>query len=190
MGYALEEAHRGARVTLPELFVTFLKVSLCGFGGPIVWARRFIVERRHWLSDQEFADLLGLCQFLPGPNVASITVCLGSKLRGPAGALAALAGFIVIPWSVGFALGALYLHFADIGPLKGVLRGVSAVGAGLIMATGLRLLKPHRDRPIAVLFAALAFLGLAMARLPLLLVVVALAPLSIAAGRTVSANHR
>jgi chromate transporter len=190
MAYALGEAHSGARVTLPALFVTFLKVSLCGFGGPIVWARRFIVEQRHWLSDPEFADLLGLCQFLPGPNVASITVCLGSKLRGPAGALVALAGFIVIPWSVGFALGALFLHFADIGPLQGVLRGVSAVGAGLIMATGLRLLMPHRDRPVALLFAALAFIGLAMAKLPLLVVVVALAPLSIAAARTVSASRR
>jgi chromate transporter len=188
MAEALETGHSGERVTLPALFVTFLKISLCGFGGPIVWARRFIVQQQHWLSDQEFADLLGLCQFLPGPNVASITVCLGSKLRGPAGAVAALAGFIVIPWLVGFALGALFLHFADVGPLQGMLRGVSAVGAGLIIATGLRLLMPHRDRPMALLFAALAFLGLAMAKLPLLVVVVLLAPLSIAAARTVRAN--
>src|SRR5947208_9270741 len=151
MAYAPEVAHSGARVTLPALFVTFLKVSLYGFGGPVVWARRFIVEQRHWLSDQDFADLLSLCQFLPGPNVASITVCLGSKLRGPAGAVVALAGFIVIPWSVGFALGALLLHFGSVGPLPGMLRGVSAVGAGLIIATGLRLLMPHRDRPVALL---------------------------------------
>ena len=185
MAYALEEAHSGARVTLPALFVTFLKVSLYGFGGPVVWARRFIVEQRHWLSDQDFADLLSLCQFLPGPNVASITVCLGSKLRGRAGAVVALAGFIVIPWSVGFAIGTLFLHYADVGPLQGVLRGVSAVGAGLIMATGLKLLMPHRDRPMALLFAVLAFLGLAIAKLPLLLVVLALAPVSIAAARSV-----
>ena len=188
MAYALAEGEPQRPVSLPALFVTFLKVSLCGFGGPIVWARRFIVEQRHWLSDQEFADLLSLCQFLPGPNVASITVCLGSKLRGPAGAAAALAGFIIIPSSVGFVLGALLLHFGSVGPLPGMLRGVSAVGAGLIIATGLRLLMPHRDRPVALLFAALAFLGLAMAKLPLLLVVVALAPLSIAAARTVRAT--
>src|SRR5436305_12359614 len=99
---ALNQVEARLAVTLPQLFVTFLKVSLCGFGGPIVWARRFIVEQQHWLTDQEFADLLGLCQFLPGPNVASITVCLGSRLPGPAGALAALAGVNVIPWSSGF----------------------------------------------------------------------------------------
>ncbi|SRR6266540_4139417 len=190
MAYALNEAPASERVTLPALFLTFLKVSLCGFGGPIVWARRFIVERQHWLSDQEFADLLGLCQFLPGPNVASITVCLGSRLRGPAGAIAALAGFIVIPWSIGFALGALLLHFANFGSLQNILHGVSAVGAGLIIATGLRLLLPHRTRPMALLFAGLAFLGLAIAKLPLLLVVAALAPLSIATVLVESGHRR
>jgi len=184
MAYVLNEAPAGPRVTLPALFTTFLKVSLFGFGGPIVWARRFIVEQQHWLTDQEFADLLSLCQFLPGPNVASITVCLGSKLRGPAGAAAGLAGFIVIPWSIGFGLGALLLHFAGVGGLRNTLHGVSAVGAGLIIATGLRLLVPHRTRPMALLFAALAFVGLAIAKLPLLLVVTALAPLSIAAALT------
>jgi len=173
MAYVLNEAPAGPRVTLPALFTTFLKVSLFGFG-----------EQQHWLTDQEFADLLSLCQFLPGPNVASITVCLGSKLRGPAGAAAGLAGFIVIPWSIGFGLGALLLHFAGVGGLRNTLHGVSAVGAGLIIATGLRLLTPHRTRPMALLFAALAFVGLAIAKLPLLLVVTALAPLSIAAALT------
>src|SRR6266446_7621098 len=96
-------------ITLPALFLAFLEVSMLGFGGPIVWARRIIVQRRHWLSDPEFADILSLCQFLPGPNVVSMTVCIGAKFRGLAGALASLLGFIVIPWTVGFALGALLL---------------------------------------------------------------------------------
>src|SRR4051794_23829350 len=84
-----------ARVTLPALFIAFLKVSLCGFGGGLVWARRMVVERQRWLDDAEFADILSLCQFLPGPNIASITVCVGTKLRGTRGAAAALAGFIL-----------------------------------------------------------------------------------------------
>ena len=65
------------RVGLPALFAGFLVVSLFGFGGPIVWARRFLVERYRWLGDREFADLLGLCQFLPGPNVVALTVVFG-----------------------------------------------------------------------------------------------------------------
>jgi len=177
------EAAKGApaQITLAALFVAFLKVSLGAFGGPLAWARRMIVERLGWLSDREFGDILSFCQFLPGPNVVSVAVCVGAKFRGGAGALAALAGFIVIPWVVGFGLGALYLSYAHLGALQNILRGISAAAAGLIIATGLRLLLPHRRRPAAWLFAALAFGGLAFARLPLLLVLVVLLPLSIAA---------
>ena len=112
------------------LFRGFLILGLTGFGGVLPLARHMVVEQRRWLTGAEFSELLSLCQFLPGPNVASITVCLGSRLRGPAGALVALAGFLVVPWSIGFALGALFLHYATVGPLQDILRGVSAVGAG------------------------------------------------------------
>jgi chromate transporter len=181
MSLALNEVEARPPITLSALFVTFLRVSLAGFGGPMIWARRIVVERQRWMNDAEFADLLGLCQFLPGPNVVSIAVCVGAKFRGSAGALASLAGFILVPWIVGFALGALFLNFAHLGPLQNILRGVSAAAAGLIVATGLRLFLPYRTRPMAWLFAALAFAGLAVVKLPLLLVVLLLAPLSIGA---------
>ena len=171
------------RVTLPALFTGFLMVSLCGFAGPIVWARRILVERRGWLDDREFAEILSLCQFLPGPNVVSVTVCLGGKFRGAAGALSALAGFIVIPWTLGFAIGALLLRHAEAGVLRGVLHGISAAAAGLIIATGVRLLLAYRERPAAILIATVAFAALAIARLPLPLVVVVLLPLGVALAR-------
>ena len=176
MSSALNEAQVRPPTTLGALFLVFLKVSMYGFGGPIVWVRRIIIEERHWLSDREFADLLSFCQFMPGPNVVSITVCIGAKFRGPAGALAALAGFILVPWTVGFSLGVLFLSYAHTPLLQGILRGVAAAAAGLLIATGIRLLLPHRHRPIA-------FAGLAVARLPLLIVVLGLVPLSIALAR-------
>src|SRR5262245_24937271 len=111
-GAEREPPPAGPRITLPALFVAFLQISLCGFGGPIVWVRRILVDRLHWLDDRDLADIIGLCQFLPGPNVVCITVCVGARFRGTPGALSALAGFIVIPWSLGFALGALYLQYA------------------------------------------------------------------------------
>ena len=183
MAYSLEAGQPAPRVTLPALFTTFLTVSMYGFGGPIVWARRIIVDQRGWLDDLEFGDILGFCQFLPGPNVVSLSVCLGAKFRGPAGALAALAGFILVPWTVGFSLGVLFLSYAHTPLLQGILRGVAAAAAGLLIATGIRLLLPHRHRPIALAFAMLAFAGLAVARLPLLIVVLGLVPLSIALAR-------
>jgi chromate transporter len=179
----LSEAERHPPVTIGALFGAFLKISMYGFGGPIVWARRIIVEERHWLGDAEFADILSFCQFLPGPNVVSVTVCIGAKFRGPSGALTALAGFILVPWTVGFTLGAIFLSYAQNAVLQGILRGTAAAAAGLIVGTGIRLLGPYWRRPVALAFAALAFVGLAVAKLPLLIVVLGLVPLSIAFAR-------
>jgi chromate transporter len=176
----LREEIQARPITPGALFGAFLKVSLYGFGGPIVWARHVLIEERHWLSDTAFADILSFCQFLPGPNVVSMTVCIGAKFQGAAGALGALAGFILFPWTLGFAIGAVVLSYAQTALLQGILRGVAATAAGLIIATGIRLLLPHRHRPVALAVAALAFAGLAAARLPLLIVVVGLEPVSIA----------
>jgi chromate transporter len=169
------------RITLTALFAAFMTVSLLGFGGPVVWVRRTLVERRRWLDDQEFTDILSFCSFMPGPNIVSMAVCVGSKFRGRAGALAALTGFIVIPCALGFGVGAIYLHYQRIGAVQGILRGLAAAAAGLIIGTGLRLLLPQRRRPLALLFAVLACAGLAWAKLPLPAVVLGLVPLSIAA---------
>jgi chromate transporter len=176
----LTEGNSDEQVTLAALFTEFLKVSLCSFGGGLVWARRAVVEQRHWMSEREFADTLSLCQFMPGPNVIGIAVCVGAKLRGAIGALAALSGFVLIPCAVGFVLGALYLQSAKLPVVYNILDGVSAVAAGLLIATGIRLLMPHLGRPVAVLFAALAFAGVVFTELPLLVVLLGLAPLSIA----------
>ena len=180
MADAADEARAGAKVTLAALFTGFLTASLCAFGGGLVWVRHMVVERRRWLSDAEFADILSFCQFMPGPNGPSMAVCVGARLRGAAGALAALAGFIAIPAMLGTAAGALYLQHSEIGVLQGILRGISATAAGLIIGTGLKLLVPHRRRPSALVFAACGFAGLALLKLPLLIVVLALAPLSVA----------
>lgn len=171
----------GRRVTLGALFLAFLKVSLCGFGGGLVWARRVVVEQRRWMDDQEFAETLTLCQLMPGPNIVGITVCVGAKLRGAIGAVTAVAGFILLPWTLGLSLGAVILEHAQLPALQNILGGLSAAAAGLLIGTGLRLLMPLRTRRTAMLFAALAFAGMGLTRLPLPAVLVALAPLSIAA---------
>ena len=167
------------RAPLGAIAKAFLTVSVFGFGGGIVWARRMAVEQRGWLSDAEFLDIVSLRQFLPGPNIIGIAVCTGTKLRGAPGALAAIAGFLVLPWSVGLALGVLCLRYAQAPLLRHVLGGVSAAAAGLLIATGSRLLLPHRRRPLTVGLAVLALVLMTFSRLPLPLVLVALLPLSI-----------
>jgi chromate transporter len=168
------------RVSLGALFIAFLKVSLCGFGGGLVWARRVAVEQRRWVSEDEFADILSLCQFMPGPNIIGIAVCVGAKLRGSIGAIAAASGFVLLPGTIGLLLGALYLQHAHLAVLQNILGGISAAAAGLLIATGIRMLMPYRGRPAALLFAVLAFGLMTFSGLPLLIVLFGLIPLSTA----------
>jgi chromate transporter len=175
-----DERKFAERVSLVALFIAFLKVSFFGFGGGLVWARRIAVEQRRWTSEEEFTDIVSLCQLMPGPNVVGIAACVGAKLRGWIGAIAAVSGFVLIPWVIGFSLGVLYLQHAHLAVLQNILGGVSAAAAGLLIATGIRMLMPHRSRPVALVVSALAILGMAFTRLPLLVVLFSLAPLSIA----------
>lgn len=168
-------------VSLPKLFIAFLQASLFGFGGGLAWARRIAVDQRRWITEHEFADIVSICQFMPGPNIVGIAVCVGTRMRGTVGAIAAVSGFLVIPWVIGFSLGALYLKHAHYPLFQRILGGVSATAAGLLIATGIRLLMPHRRRVAAVLFAAIAFGLMVFTKLPLLVVLLGLAPLSAAA---------
>ena len=184
---AAAQARQGdGPVSLGALFTGFLTIAVCGVGGGsgIVWARRVAVERRRWIGEAEFVDIVGLCQFMPGPNIIGIAVSVGTRTRGAKGALAALGGFLVIPWTVGLSLGLWYLEHARLHVLRDILGGIAPVAAGLLVATGLRLLLAQRRRPAAWIFAGLAFGLVTVGRLPLLMVLLALVPISVAvAGR-------
>ena len=157
-------------VSLDALFITFLRVALCGPGSGVVWARRIAVEQRRWVSEEEFSDILSLCQFMPGPNVVGIAVCVGARMRGLVGAIAAACGFVLIPLMVGFPLGVFYLEHTHLAVLQRILGGVSSVAAGMLIATGIRMLMPHHRRPHAWIVAGSAVIGLALVKLPLLVV--------------------
>jgi chromate transporter len=189
---AAEKLELTDRIPLRALFSGFLTVSLCGVGGGggLVWSRRVAVEQRGWISEPEFADIVSLCQFMPGPNIVGIAVCVGTKLRGPIGAIAAVGGFLLIPWIAGFGLGMLYLRHAYHPVLQDILRGVSAAAAGLLIATGIRMLLPSRRHPAALLFAGLAFGLMAFTKLPLLVVLFGLTPISIAVAAIENARAR
>ena len=79
-----------------EVFTTFLRLGLTSFGGPIAhlgFFREEFVRRRRWLDDQAYADLVALCQFLPGPASSQVGIAIGLSRAGYAGAFAAWAGF-------------------------------------------------------------------------------------------------
>ena len=166
--------------SLADLFVTFALISVCGFGGVLAWSRRMLVEQRKWMTSDEFNDAYALCQFLPGPNVVNLTAVFGSRMRGPTGAMAAWAGFLVVPFCVMLVAGILYERYGDVEAVRRVLTGVAPAAAGLLIATAAKMAVPmfrsFGPAPF-VLLATAAAIGLM--RWPLLLVLIVMIPVSI-----------
>ena len=128
--------------SIAQLFLAFAAISLSGFGGVLAWARRIMVERRRWFTAEEFNEAFALCAFLPGGNMVNFAVIFGSRMRGPLGALAALAGLLGPPMILIIAVGALYAHYGDLPALRRMLTGVAAAAAGLMAATVAKMARP------------------------------------------------
>lgn len=166
---------------VPMLFLTFLRIALSGFGGALPFARRELVERHRWLAPTEFNDLLSICQLLPGPNICNVSFCIGWRFQGAMGAAACFIGLILAPCIIGVSLTAIYLHYGQIPMVSAILRGISAAAIGLFLALGARMAYAERRSPHILLFAALAFIGAGPLGVPLLAVILFLAPFSILA---------
>lgn len=165
---------------LHDLFLGFLTVGLCGFGGTMPWARRMVVEQRRWLTPAEFTDMLGLCQFLPGGNILNLTVALGARFRGVPGAAAAFTGLMAAPMTIVIALGTVYARYGSLPPVHAAFDGLAAAATALVLATALRIAAPLRERPLGIAVAAATFAGIALLRWPLPLVMVIVVPVSAA----------
>src|SRR6202020_1416032 len=116
---------------LIALFVAFAKMSLAGFGGVLVFARRAIVEEHRWMSAEEFNETFALCHFLPGPNIVNLSVVFGSRFRGLLGAAAAFGGLVGPPVVIVGILAVLYAHFGQVDALRRILAGVSCAAGRL-----------------------------------------------------------
>lgn len=168
--------------SLIALFVAFAKMSLAGFGGVLVFARRAIVEQHRWMTADEFNETFALCHFLPGPNIVNLTMVFGSRFRGIAGGLAAFAGLLGPPVLIMTVLAMLYARFGDVEVLRRILAGVSCAAVGLLLSVVFRMMLPLiKRRDAAGLIVLLAvFVAIGIARLPLPAVLLVATPISIA----------
>src|ERR1700674_2726953 len=167
---------------LIALFVAFAKMSLAGFGGVMVWARRGIVDQHRWMTTDEFNETYALCHFLPGPNVVNLSVVFGSRFRGIPGGIAVFAGLLGPPIVIVTILAALYAHFGEIDALRRILAGVSCAAVGLLLSAVFRMMMPlvkRRDWVGLALLAAV-FIAVGLLRLPLPAVLLVGIPISIA----------
>ena len=165
-----EETAVAPPASLGELFTGFLWIGARSFGGVMPWAYRTMVEERRWITPADFAETIGLCQFLPGPNIGNASIVLGKRWFGLRGAVLAFLGLMALPFVWVLALFVLFSDFSSNEQLRAVVTGIGAAGAGLFIGTAVKLGRPLARRPASVVLIAALFLCTAVARFSLLAV--------------------
>ncbi|NMM08828.1 MAG: chromate transporter [Polaromonas sp.] len=164
--------------SLTDLFVSFTLLALQGFGGVLAIVQHELVEKKRWMTREEFIEEWAVAQIMPGPNVVNLSMMIGGRYFGLKGALTALAGMLTVPLIIALLLALIYARFADYPGVAGALRGMAAVAAGLIGATGLRLLAGLKTNVLGVrlcgVFGTLCFVAVALLRWPLVYVLLGL----------------
>jgi len=154
-----------------DLFVSFTWLALQGFGGVLAIVQREMVEKKKWLTPEQFLEDWAVAQVMPGPNVINLALMIGDRYFGLRGAIAAVAGMLAIPLVVILALAVLYAHYAGNPQVAAALRGMGAVSGGLIAATGIKLIPQLRKHPlgfpVCLAFTALVFAAIAVFKVPL-----------------------
>jgi chromate transporter len=143
------------------------------------FAHRMIVEKLRWLDDVEFAEILSMAQILPGPNIVNVSVLVGRRFQGRRGALAAFAGLMLMPIVVVLTLAIVYSRFAEVDAVRHAFNGVAASASGLVLAMGVKMSRVLRGRMVPIATALVMFVAIGVLRVPLVLALAVLAPLSI-----------
>jgi chromate transporter len=154
-----------------DLFWAFSRLALQGFGGVLAVVQREMVERRGWMTRDEFLEEWAVAQIMPGPNVVNLAISFGQRYFGWRGCLATMAGLFTFPLLLVITLAVLYAEFSSHPEVRQGLRGMGAVAAGLILATGIKLIPALKRHPLGMwlcgLFGVLAFVAVALLQLPL-----------------------
>ena len=154
-----------------DLFLSFTFLALQGFGGVLAVVQRELVEKKRWMTREQFVEDWAVAQIMPGPNVVNLSLMIGGRYFGLPGALAALSGMLAAPLVLVLLLAALYGSVADTAAAQGALKGMGAVAAGLITATGIKLIAALEKNAmglwVCIGLAAITFVAIALLRLPL-----------------------
>ena len=154
-----------------DLFWSFTWLALQGFGGVVAVVQRELVEKKRWMTNEEFLEDWAVAQVMPGPNVVNLSIMIGDRLFGLRGAFAARAGMLSFPLAIALAVALVYAHWATHPAMAGALRGMGAVAAGLIGGMGLKLAAALRTHPLGPALCAViaggAFLAIVWLGVPL-----------------------
>jgi len=174
----MEDSDHPQPQSLTDLFVSFTLLALQGFGGVLAVVQHELVERKRWLTREEFVEEWAVAQIMPGPNVVNLSLTIGARHFGLRGALAAMAGLLAVPLLLVLTLAVAYAHYGSHPYIVGALRGMGAVAAGLIIATGIKLASALKSNPLGIpaciALSAACFVAIALLRWPLAYVVLGL----------------
>jgi chromate transporter len=166
--------------SLAQLFLTYAKIGLLGFGGVAPWARQVIVEDKRWLDDREYAALLGVGQVIPGANTVNSAVIIGDRFRGSAGALVSVLGIMGTPVLVLIGIALLYDRIANLPGVGAAMAAGAAAAAGLVIGTAIKLARRIKPDAAAIAIGLAAFAAVGVLHLPMVWALLVLGPLSIA----------
>lgn len=162
--------------SLRDLFWSFTRLALQGFGGVVAIVQRELVEEKKWMTREQFLEDWSVAQILPGANVVNLSLMIGDRYFGMRGALVALAGMLAFPMLVVLLVALAFAGVADSPHVQGALRGLGAVAAGLIAATGLKLAaalgKNVMGSPVCWFLVVVTVVAIAVFRVPLIAVLV------------------
>lgn len=157
-----------------DLFISFTLLALQGFGGVVAIVQRELVERKQWLTQEEFLEEWAVAQVMPGPNVVNLSLMIGGRYFGLRGALAALAGMLTVPLAIVLLLAVLHARIGDHPGVAGAFRGMAAVSAGMFAAAAFKLSAGLVRNPMPLAWCAAlglaAFVLVALLRVPLVFV--------------------
>jgi chromate transporter len=168
-------------VTLKQLSSGFLKIGLLGFGGVAPIAHHVIVEDRAWLTEEEYASVMGIGQVLPGANTLNVAAMVGDRFQGIAGAIICLFSLMVMPLVIVTCLGVLYHRFAALPQVQAAISGSAAAAAGLVIGVALKMARRIHPTARGIVFGLLAFVAVGLLNFSLIAAVAVIGPLSIGA---------
>lgn len=168
---------RPAPAHLRDLFWSFTWLALQGFGGVLAVVQRELVEKKRWLTNEEFIEDWAVAQIMPGPNVVNLSITIGERYFGWRGAVVAVCGMLCFPMLLVLCLTVVYSQFSSYPAVAGALRGMGAVAAGLVAGMGLKLAGMLARHPLgrwcSAALALASFIAMAVMRIPLVWVLLA-----------------
>lgn len=145
-----------------SIFKEFLKAGMVSFGGAMPHVQRLVVEKRRWMDANEFTETVGICQFIPGPSATNVSICVGQKIDGLKGAIAASIGLLIFPICFALIIASIFDLYASTQIAKRVAHGMALSGTGLLLAVGIKLahgIKINRIKAYSIVGLVLVMSG-------------------------------